>query len=82
MDWGQHRAGQLSKLMEPSDTGIFKITSSTRSQPSRTASSTTRCERDTQHLRQHAARNEMRLRRHGAETPESEQPAPESEHLQ
>ena len=69
-DWMPPAGAQLSKL-EPSDTGIFntiKINSrAAATTASRTASSTTRGERDTEHL-QHAVRREDTSRRHDAET--------------
>ena len=58
-DWMPLAGAQLSKL-EPSDTGIFntiKINSRVAATAaSRTASSMTRCERDTEHLRHAPAR--------------------------
>ena len=58
-DWMPPAGAQLSKL-EPSDTGIFntiKINSRVAATAaSRTASSMTRCERDTEHLRHATAR--------------------------
>ena len=69
-DWMPPAGAQPSKL-EPSDTGIsntIKINSrAAATTASRTASSTTRGERDTEHL-QHAVRREDTSRRHDAET--------------
>ena len=58
MDWGQHRAGQLSKLMEPSDTGNFNTISrsSINSRVAATTASTVKnCKFDNTLRTRHAA---------------------------
>ena len=57
-DWGQHRAGQLSKLMEPSDTGNFNTISrsSINSRVAATTASTVKnCKFDNTLRTRHAA---------------------------